>query len=190
VSSETGARGIFALKPVFCLFNFAQEGFLIMRRSLQLVFTTLLVLLGIVTVWAVEQSHDIVVTIPEYLELSLSEIRMDLGSFGELKDTLVTERPLKVSYRCNHANGWSLKVKASDFIHQSDPDLTFSVTNLSWGTNRDAINNQMSSGETEVAGSSQPVNTTTDIYYAVSYPGDNIYAGQYISEVTYTLVAL
>ena len=160
-----------------------------MRRSLKVILPTLLVVLSIVTVLAAEQSHDIVVTIPEFLELSLSETRMDLGSFGELQNTLVTQNPLKVSYRCNHANGWSLNVKASDFIHGSDPDLTFSVTNLSWGTNPDAINNQMSAGETEVAGSRQPVNTTTDIYYAVRYPGD-IHAGQYTSEVTYTLVAL
>jgi len=163
-----------------------------MRRGLKLVLPALLVILLLGAVWAAEESHQIIVTIPELLELELSEDVIDLGSFlrdGVLQQRIASTTPLVVKYRCNNPNGWELKVSAGDFINTDHADRGIPVDHLSWGQTPETINNVMAPGGSVVASGQQPVDAEIDIYYAVNLP-ENPIAGQYVSTVTYTLLAL
>lgn len=163
-----------------------------MRREMKVILPFILLVLVLGTTYAVEKTHDIIVTIPEIAELELSEDSIDLGSFlvgNVLLDRIVSATPLKVSYRCNHLDGWALKVSATAFQNAVDPSITIPVNYLYFGTEPDKTNKQMSESEIQVATGLEPVNTTTEIYYAMELP-ENAYAGEYSSTVTYTLVTL
>ncbi len=165
-----------------------------MKNRMKMLLFVLLLCLTVGTVLAVEQSHEIVVNIPQFIELNLSQTAIDLGSFmdetGNLLNQLVTVEPLNVSYRCNSSNGWTLTVSATDFIDDLNSN-SFSVNQLMWGTDPLAINNSMlltGDGSSTVATGTSPALQTTDVYYSVLYP-ENTYAGNYTSVVTYTLIA-
>ncbi|NLM38247.1 MAG: hypothetical protein GX202_09005 [Firmicutes bacterium] len=163
-----------------------------MRKELKLVLSIVLLALVLGTTFAVEKTHDIIVTIPEIAELELSDDSIDLGSFlvgSVLQSRIVSATPLKVTYRCNNMDGWALKVSATAFQNSSDPSITIPVNYLYFGTAPDQTDTQMSETEILVATGMEPVNTTTNIYYAMDFP-ENAYAGEYSSTVTYTLVTL
>lgn len=163
-----------------------------MRREMRIMLPIILLVLVLGTTFAAQETHDIIVTIPEIAELELSEDSIDLGSFlvgNVLQDRIVSTTPLKVSYRCNHMDGWALKVSATAFQNAVDPSITIPVNYLYFGTEPGKINNRMSEEEIQVATGLEPVNTTTEIYYAMDLP-ENAYAGEYSSTVTYTLVTL
>ncbi|NLC53523.1 MAG: hypothetical protein GX770_06110 [Firmicutes bacterium] len=163
-----------------------------MRREIKILLPIILLVLVLGTTFAIEKTHEIIVTIPEIAELELSEDSIDLGSFlvgNVLQDRIVSSTPLKVSYRCNHMDGWALKVSATAFQNSVDPSITIPVNYLSFGTEPTKIDTRMSESEIVVATGTEPVNTTTEIYYAMELP-ENAYAGEYNSTVTYSLVTL
>lgn len=97
---------------------------------MKVILPIILLVLVLGTTYAVEKTHDIIVTIPEIAELELSEDSIDLGSFlvgNVLLDRIVSATPLKVSYRCNHLDGWALKVSATAFQNAVDPSITIPV---------------------------------------------------------------
>jgi len=151
------------------------------------------VVLLVGTVFAVDATHEIIVTIPEILELELSEDIIDLGSFvevgGVFQERIASTNPLVVKYRCNYPNGWELRVSAVDFVNTDNADMKIPVDHLSWGTTPEAINNTMATSGNVVASGKEPVNTSINIYYALKLP-ENPFAGQYSTTVTYTLLAL
>lgn len=164
-----------------------------MRRGLKLILPILLAVLLVGTVFALEATHEIIVTIPEVLELELSETLIDLGSFvevgGVFQEQVASKTPLVVKYRCNHPNGWELRVSAVDFVNADNPELKIPVDHLSWGKTPETINNMMASSGSLVDSGREPVNTSLNIYYALRLP-ENPFAGQYNTTVTYTLLAL
>jgi hypothetical protein len=167
-----------------------------MKKGSKTGLLIILLCLTLSTVLAVEKSHDIIVNIPQYVELDLSETSITLGSFmdgtGEIVERLETLEPLVVTYRCNSQNGWSLTVAASNFEHSVDPLKTFPVSYLTWGTDSGAINKPMpltGEGPAAVVAAGNALGIqNANIYYAVNYP-ENTYAGDYSSIVTYTLIA-
>lgn len=164
-----------------------------MRRGLKLILPMLLLVLLVGSALAIDKTHDIIVTIPEILELELSTDLIDLGSFievgGVLQERIASTTPLVVKYRCNYPNGWELRVSAVDFVNSEHADLKIPVDHLSWGTTPEAINNTMATSGNVVASGKEPVNTSINIYYALKLP-ENPFAGQYSTTVTYTLLAL
>lgn len=157
-----------------------------------MVLPVILLLLALGTTFAAQKTHEIIVTIPEIVELELSEDTIDLGSFlvGDLLQSRIeAAAPLKVTYRCNHRDGWALMVSATPFQNSVDPTLTIPVDYLFFGTEPGKTNNRMAeaTNEVEVASGLNPVNATTEIYYAMELP-ENAYAGEYSSTVTYTLI--
>ena len=167
-----------------------------MKKGFKTGLLIILLCLTLGTVLAMEKSHDIIVYIPQYVELNLSETSITLGSFmdgtGNIVERLETSEPLVVTYRCNSPNGWSLTVAASNFIHNEDPLKTFPVSYLTWGTDSGSVNKPMPLKDSEPAavvatGTALSIQNS-DIYYAVNYP-ENTYAGNYTSTVTYSLIA-
>lgn len=159
---------------------------------MKLILPIVLLVIVLGTSFAVEKTHDIIVTIPEIAELELSEDSIDLGNFlvgNVLQNRIVSATPLKVTYRCNHMDGWALKVSATAFQNAIDPSITIPVNYLYFGTAPDKTDTQMSETDIVVATGLEPVNTTTEIYYAMDFP-ENAYAGEYSTTVTYTLVTL
>lgn len=165
-----------------------------MKNRMKMLLFVVLICLTVGTVFAVEQSHEIIVNIPQFIELNLSQAAIEMGSFmdetGNLSNQLVTANPLNVSYRCNNSNGWTLTVSATDFLDDTNGN-SFSVNQLMWGTDPLAINNTMpltGDGSSTIATGTSPALQTIDVYYSVLYP-ENAYAGDYTSNVTYTLLA-
>ncbi|NLW60641.1 MAG: hypothetical protein GX073_09920 [Firmicutes bacterium] len=163
-----------------------------MRREMRILMPIIFLVFVFGTTFAIQKSHDIIVTIPEIAELELSTDSIDLGSFlvgSMLQERVVSTTPLRVTYRCNHRDGWALKVSATAFQNAVDPSVTIPVDYLYFGTEPDKTDQRMSETEVVVASGLEPVNTSTEIYYAMELP-ENAYAGEYSSTVTYTLVTL
>ncbi|NLW56340.1 MAG: hypothetical protein GX050_06985 [Firmicutes bacterium] len=162
-----------------------------MRKELRVVLPLILICLLVGTILAANDtaSHEITVTIPEYVNIEIlnGDIDVNFADFGQT----VTAGPVGVKYRCNKSGNWALTVSATDFIGEAATQ-SFSVSHLKWGLTSGSITNSMPlTGEdaAQVATWNTPVNQTTEIYYLINYP-EEAFAGSYSTTVTYSIVAL
>ncbi len=161
-----------------------------MRKELRVVLPLILLALVVGTVFAAtdKASHEITVTIPEYVNIEILNGDIDI-TFTEVGQT-VTAGPVGVKYRSNKSGNWALTVSATDFIGEGTH--SFPVSHLKWGLSSGSINNAMpKTGESaaQITSWNTPVNQITEVYYLINCPED-AFAGSYTSTVTYSIVAL
>lgn len=164
-----------------------------MKKEFKILLPIILLALLVGTVLAADEverkTHDITVTIPEFvgLEILNGDINVALDQPGQN----TSAGPVKVKYWCNKAGNWALMVSASDFTAESTSN-SFSVSHLKWGTSPTNIPNVMPLTGEDTATVDQwntPVNETVDIHYMIDYP-EEAFADSYTTTVTYTIVAL
>ena len=90
-----------------------------MRKELRVVLPLVLFALLVGTILAANDTatHEITVTIPEYVSIEIlnGDIDVNFADFGQT----VTTGPVGVKYRCNKSGSWALTVSATDFIAEA-----------------------------------------------------------------------